>query len=234
MGQTQAKPEAHPSHTDSLDQASLQADGSMEQKANLFLYCKNLGGSSNSNRNVKILKFVPNAYKHWAVVVEYLDQDGAVDFRERYEAGADPNDGLLKATHCAHSKAREKVWMDSPGAKKIPYGTITISQDKAIAFCEEFTARKQKYITLEKNCQTFVKEFITTVTIIEQSFNLPLSASKVRGFWGRLSETSRASVANLSCGAAVKNIIVQFAKNSAGETGEFISNEVIEKIIMKN
>ena len=52
--------------------------------------------------------------KHWAVVVEYLDEDGSVDVSELYEAD-DNGQKIVLATNGALSNKTKKIWKKSPG-----------------------------------------------------------------------------------------------------------------------
>ena len=52
--------------------------------------------------------------KHWAVIVEYLDEDGTVDVTELYEAN-DNGHGILIATNQALTKKEIKTWKKLPG-----------------------------------------------------------------------------------------------------------------------
>ena len=94
-----------------------------------------------------------STFKHWAVMVEYLDENDEMDMMEIYQAGND--DGFV----VAFAKSHEKKWLALPGGKKEKLGERYVSQAAAVAFCKEVTNRKQTYLMFSQNCQHFVKEF---------------------------------------------------------------------------
>ena len=55
--------------------------------------------------------------KHWAVVVEYLDEDGSVDVTELYEANNN-GQGVVVADSKALKKRDITAWRASPGRAK--------------------------------------------------------------------------------------------------------------------
>ena len=54
--------------------------------------------------------------KHWAVVVEYLDEDGSIDISELYEAN-DNGEGVVVANSEALTKKDINTWRTLPGMK---------------------------------------------------------------------------------------------------------------------
>ena len=54
--------------------------------------------------------------KHWAVVVEYLDEDGSIDISELYEAN-DNGEGVVVAKSEALTKKDINTWRTLPGNK---------------------------------------------------------------------------------------------------------------------
>ena len=109
-----------------------------KQKARIWIFCRNLESLQSTEQQVKenlaswpvsenvvnnangIVKAFKDfcSYmtltKHWAVIVEYLDEDGTVDVTEIYEAN-DNGEGILVATNQALTKKEKKTWAKLPG-----------------------------------------------------------------------------------------------------------------------
>jgi hypothetical protein len=88
--------------------------------------------------------FVLTALKHWAVVCEYLDEEGVVEMTNLYEADEDDK-GMLVASHRGFPKSHSKKWMAEPGAKRHDLGETKLNQLFAISFCKVVTERKDRY-----------------------------------------------------------------------------------------
>ena len=127
-------------------------DTLVKEQGRVWLYAKNLsvlGGAG-----------VPLAYKHWAVVVEYLDEEGQVDRQELYEVGRN-EEGNVVAFNMAFSSRLDKEWMNQPGAERRYLGERTVNQRAVLTFCNRVTGKKEKYSAFKNNCQKFVEEFLS-------------------------------------------------------------------------
>ena len=122
------------------------------QQARVWLFAKNLSMLGSAD--------VAPAYKHWAAVVEYLDEEGQVDMQELYEVGRS-EEGDVVAFNMAFSSRLDREWMNEPGAEKRYLGERTINQKAVLTFCKRVTSKKEKYSAFNNNCQKFVKEFVT-------------------------------------------------------------------------
>ena len=132
----------------------LREMGSQEvtQPVRAWLYAKNLSGLGSAP--------MTTAYKHWALVVEYLGEDGEVDMQELYEVGRN-EEGNVEALNMAFCSRQDREWMNKPGAEKIYLGERTMSQKDAITFCSRVTRKKEQYSLFNNNCQKFVEEFVS-------------------------------------------------------------------------
>eukprot|EP00092_Neocalanus_flemingeri_P049100 GFUD01056314.1.p1 GENE.GFUD01056314.1~~GFUD01056314.1.p1 ORF type:complete len:173 (-),score=39.72 GFUD01056314.1:60-578(-) len=124
--------------------------GGKAQPARIWLYCKNLRALGTAP--------VSASLQHWAVVVEYLDEDKELDMSELYEAGVN-DEGFVVTSNMAFSRSQAKEWMKEPGASKKYLGEKTLNQKSVLVFCAEFTKKNKKYTAFKENCQKFVKEF---------------------------------------------------------------------------
>ena len=103
---------------------------------------------------------MPLAYKHWAVVVEYLDEEGPVDRQELYEVGRN-EEGNMVAFNMAFSSRLDREWMKEPGAERRDLGERTVNQRAVLNFCNRVTGKKEKYSAFKNNCQKFVEDFVS-------------------------------------------------------------------------
>ena len=62
------------------------------RKARVWLFSRNLAMPMNG-----LAATVSSTFKHWAVMVEYLDENDEMDMMEIYQAGND--DGFVVASH---------------------------------------------------------------------------------------------------------------------------------------
>jgi hypothetical protein len=80
--------------------------------------------------------------KHWAVVVEYLDEDGSVDVSELYEANNN-GQGVVVANNTALKKRDITAWRTSPGRSLLPIMLSRTfrkrnSEKKSVGILEKF------------------------------------------------------------------------------------------------
>ena len=140
--------------TDLSEMGSRGFSKGVKQHARVWLYAKNLSVLGSAD--------VAPSYKHWAVVVEYLDEEGQVDRQELYEVGRN-EEGNMVAFNMAFSRGLDLEWMNEPGAERRYLGERTVNQRAVLTFCNRVTRKKEKYSAFSNNCQRFVEEFVSLV-----------------------------------------------------------------------
>ena len=123
----------------------------------------------------------PDTYKHWALVVEYLDENEEVNTTELYEAGNSDiynkdGLGLLEARWIQIPRFGErevgKGLLAAIEQGRLEQGSVTsypdlaklcetrLEQDSAITFCQQANESRVKFGNTDENCQKFVKDFL--------------------------------------------------------------------------
>ena len=133
-----------------------------EVRCNVYIYTKRL-----SNSAIKLVNEISsglladqNSVSHWAIVVEYLLDDGTKVFA-LYESGQynENQDPRLNVSMFTHNVKLETL-KNNNYIKEMCVGETRVNPVEVQKFCQEFTDRELVYDRYKMNCQNFVKEFI--------------------------------------------------------------------------
>ena len=206
-----------------------------KEKARVWLYTRDLDldalaasiPDSGSGNTVSGISGPGQIVKHWATVLEYLQENGQVDCKVIYEANNEG--GLLKAKKRSF---REKIlkdeWENKPGYHKEYKGEFpTVDEERAEKYCQDFNEKKIKYDIVKQNCQIFVKTFLFD-NLIEASISFPCTAEELveetKTWGGSLASLGSGSLSKFASANMARDFIV-----SARGTPEF-QNLVITTI----
>ena len=182
-----------------------------KEKARVWLYTRDLDLVSGSGKIVSGISGPGQVVKHWAIVFEYLKENGQVYCSVIYEAYNEG--GLLQAKkRIFKDKILKEEWENKPGYYKEDKGEFpTVDIERAAEYCEDFNKEKIKYDIVKKNCQIFVQRFLFD-NLVEASISLPWTADKAfeetKTWGGSLTSLTSSSLSKYASAALVKEFIV--------------------------
>ena len=158
---------------------------------------------------------IPNVLKHWAVVLEYMSVRtvGTVNKTILYDANEDRGFLIASATELGPDDLAD--WRENPGFVEHKHGLVTISEDRARAYCHEFNRKRVKYVATSDNCQKFVDQFIANL-LAEEHIPLPFKVEAVKTcFVDSMSSSMKSGSVRLAKWALPKlaSVLKEVAKN---------------------
>lgn len=168
-----------------------------DKSARLWFYSRDLDFSASLSGYAKKGAKVggPTALKHWAVVLDYMSTKNPDRVNKRILYEANNEKGLLVAGATQHAEDEEEEWEQRPGFQKKDLGMVTINENRAQSYCDEFNRRQIKYVATKDNCQRFVDEFLANL-LPDSEICLPVNAEAATSWFSSMSSASLNSVSN--------------------------------------
>ena len=201
----------------------------VEKRGRIWFYCRDLDFTASLSTSTSSQSSVtggPKALKHWAVILDDLDDDDPSEVSKRILYEANNVGGLLVARDEAHGNNEEKKdWKQKSGFIKEDHGMVTFNEAKAKSYCEDFNRLKIKYVATKDNCQRFVDEFIANL-LPDAKISLPTTIKEVKPWLGSASSTLLNSLSNVGSGTLIKDLVI---KSRIGGQ-EWMFKEAIQQI----
>ncbi|XP_066933944.1 uncharacterized protein [Clytia hemisphaerica] len=125
-------------------------------------YLTNVYRYSRPLKNLKKLQLQGSVFMHWGVVIHYLEKDEEEGLPARFIYEANEDDGLLWA-RCRRFKEEDEKIANS--SLQLVEEHVQISKKEAEDFCHIFNQRALKYDLSHQNCQEFVNEMLTNLSL---------------------------------------------------------------------
>ena len=113
-----------------------------------------------------------NFSKHWGLLIQYYDENDAIDGEQFLEGvpNGSPGSQILEARNSPWTRRMQKQWESAPGYEKIALQeNDNYHQIPADAFVGKFCAQRNRdrnqYNAMVNNCQNLVKDFLAEATI---------------------------------------------------------------------
>ena len=121
-------------------------------------------------------RFSPKPITHWALLIEYYDENNELDREEIVEGTRDyvvskaKSDSILVCHLQSYGKKKKREFETDLGHERVPLqidgGYHKIPDDNfASRFCGSFNKNPKPYHAIENSCQTVIKEFLATAGI---------------------------------------------------------------------
>jgi hypothetical protein len=174
--------------------------------ATLYHYSRNLDGLNSSSSSSSGAVTTPQFFKHWGLVVHFLDEDEDEGLPKQFLYHANKEGGKLKASFEEFTRKIKNL----PGAECTELGkNIQVSKTDIEGFCHGFNAEDRAYIATESNCQTFVEELIIHLELSKACLPFFTAEKAKKTSWFGFSSASTC-VSNVSGWTISRGLILKF------------------------
>ena len=169
----------------------------------------------------------PKALKHWAIILDYMSTRNPSQVNKRMLYEALNTEGLLVARFLGHAGDEEEDWKNKSGFMREDHGMVTVNEERAKNYCDNFNQRKIKYVATRDNCQRFVDEFIANL-LPDAAISLPTSIKEIKTGLFSVSSTALNSLSNLGSATLIENLVIKSLGNANGY--DLMFKEAIKQI----
>ena len=202
----------------------------IEKSCRIWFYSRDVDATaslSTSTSSQSSSTGAPKALKHWAIILDYMSTRNPSQVNKRILYEALNTAGLLVARWLEHAGDEEEDWKNKSGFMREDHGMVTINEERAKNYCDNFNQQKIKYVAISDNCQRFVDEFIANL-LPDAAISLPTSIKEVKtGVFSALS-TSLNSLSNVGSATLIQDLIIKSIGNANGY--DLMFKEAIQQI----